>query len=101
MANGPIRYSPFATRRLWLRVPCDELHHMGEHVTRLGQVRRVAGMALHGDVFERDLAPGIAIIGDEALRLVFGNWRTRVAIVVQRVALPLEPDRRRQLDLLA
>ena len=59
------------------------------------------GVAFHRDVLQRDVAAGLAVIGDEALRLVAGERRVRVPIVVQHVALALEPDRGRQQHFLA
>src|SRR5215813_7845666 len=61
----------------------------------------MAGMALHLDVLERDLAARLAIELDEALRLIARKARFHVLVVVQHIALALIPDRRRQLHLLA
>ena len=58
---------------LRLDVLADERHHVGEHAGALRQVRRMAGMALHRDIFERDIAAGLAIIGAETLRLIAGK----------------------------
>src|SRR6202035_1312648 len=82
-------------------VLADERHDALEHVAGLGQVRRMAGGALHLDIVQRDVAAGFFVIGDEALRLVAGKARIGVLVVVHDVAAALEPDRRRQLQLLA
>ncbi len=75
--------------------------HAVEHVAGLRQIRRVAGVPLRLDVFERDLAAGLAVVGDEALGLVLREARFRVLVVVQHVAASLEPDRGRREHLLA
>src|SRR4029077_17913034 len=76
-------------------------HHALEHVAGLRQVRRMAGVALHLDIMKRDVAAGLFVIGDEALRLVAGKARIGVLVIVHDVAAALEPDRRRQLHFLA
>ena len=58
-------------------------------------------MRAAGEIFERDIAAGPAIGGDEALRLVAGEIGLQVLVVVHGVAVRLEPDRRRQLHLFA
>jgi hypothetical protein len=60
----------FADCALPFHVPPHELHHPGEHVAGLRQVGRAAGVAVGVDVFQRDLAAGLAVGGAEALRLV-------------------------------
>src|SRR5580692_5364470 len=73
-------------------VLADERHHAFEHVAALRQVRRMAGVALHLDIVQRDVAAGLFVIGDEALRLVAGKARIRVLVVVHDVAAGLEPS---------
>src|SRR5262245_66687465 len=53
------------------------------------------------DIFQRDLAAGLAVVGDEALRLVAVEASVRILVVVQQVAAALEPDRRWREHLLA
>src|SRR5262249_11466309 len=80
---------------LGVDVPAHERHHALEHVAGLREIRRMAGVAVHVDIVERNLAAGLAIIGDEALRLVAVEGRLDVLVVVHEVAAALEPDRRR------
>src|SRR6476661_7015022 len=58
-------------------------------------------MALGVDIFQRDLAAGLVIVRDEALRLIPGEAGVGVLVVVQHVAPALEPDRRRGFNLFA
>src|SRR5580700_6518275 len=99
-ANSPCadeipRRAAFSSR-LDRRVLADERHYALKHVAGLRQVRRMAGVTLHLDIVQRDVAAGFFVIGDEALRLVAGKARIGVLVIVHDVAAGLEPDRRRQ-----
>src|ERR1700744_1756717 len=61
----------------------------------------MAGVAVHLDIVQIDRAAGLAIIGDEALRLVAGEIAVGVLVVVQEIAAALIPDGGRRRDLLA
>src|SRR4029434_11061649 len=82
-------------------VAMDEDDHALEHVAGLGEIRRVPRASLGVDIFQNDLAAGLPVIRDEALRLVPREAGIRVLVVVQHVAADLEPDRRRSFDFLA
>jgi hypothetical protein len=58
-------------------------------------------VALGVDIFQRDLASRLAVVGNEALRLVAREIRVDILVVVQHVAAALEPDRGRCQHLLA
>ena len=51
-------------------VVAHEPHHPLERIAGLRQVRRVADVPLRRGVFERYLAAGLVVGGNEALRLV-------------------------------
>src|SRR3982074_1453766 len=86
---------------LSLHLLMNEGHHALEHVAGLRQVRRVTGVLAAFEIFERDLATGLAVARDETLRLVAGEVALRVLVVVHLVAMSLEPDRGRELHLFA
>src|SRR6266511_4596450 len=76
-----------------LDVPPHERHHALEHVAGLRQVRRVTGVPLGVDIFQRDLAAGLLVVRDETLRLVAEEIRLHVLVVVHAVAALIESAR--------
>src|SRR6185369_6566865 len=89
------------TDRGLLDVLADEGQHLLEGVADLGEVRRMAGLAVAVEVMQLDVAAGLLVVGGEARRLGVGAFEILVLVVVQDIAAALVPDRRRQRDLLA
>src|SRR5712672_873950 len=84
-----------------LHMAVHEAHHLLEHVAGLRKVGGVAGMPVALEIFERNLATGLAVGGDEALRLVAREIRLHVLVVMHHVAATLEPNRGRGRNLFA
>ena len=59
--------------RFNLQMLADERQHLLEGVADLGEVRRMAGLAVAVEVVQLDVAAGLLVVGDEARRLGVGD----------------------------